>query len=145
VAIIFLMPAFKLEEVIIPTTLLGGELAADCRAGLINRAAPFFRVKELTDATKVLIFLAPHDAFVTMVGTCEFLLHRIKGRTEVLGEPLNIFFSQNDHWIGTAIAGTFEAIITGHETLVVSSEGYAGPANNAEASFRWTISIAPFK
>jgi len=66
IILIFLSIALEGEKIPIAAIVLAGEIPAWPRPRLIDGAAARCGVEELADAAKMLVFLAPHDAFVAV-------------------------------------------------------------------------------
>jgi hypothetical protein len=113
--VVFLRFALVHEEIIIAAARVFTRVcAARRRADFVNRAAPLLRVEELANAAEVLVALATHQIFVAVAFARVALLGCASGHTEMLGEPVDVAFSQHNDGIGAAIAGAFQTIIMGH-------------------------------
>lgn len=131
---IILVAAFELQEIVIATALFVGEFPADSGAGFVDGAAPSRRIEEPADSSKVLIFLAAHDAFVAVRLFGELGLGLLVGHAMVLGEPLDVSLLKSNDRVRAAIAGAVQAIVR-HRVGSDISTSFATRSNRAADRF----------
>src|SRR4051812_34039904 len=113
---VFLAIAFMLQEAVIAAGRAAGILAADGRPGGIDAAAARLGIEELANLAEMLIGLAPHGIGLLGIDLGIFFTGFLEGKTEMVGQPLNVLLGQGDQRVGTAITGAFGAIIA-HDEL----------------------------
>jgi predicted ATP-dependent serine protease len=124
-------------QVVVAAAAGAGERAAYGGTRRVDGAAALLGIEEAADLAVQLVLLAPHGVLAAMLLLGKRPLGIIEGEIVMAGQPLDIPLIQGDERVGTAVTGTFPAVILGGAQARRFLRCFCHPLVDSVVAGRW--------